>query len=111
MGHKEKFQQADPITWLQIHNLLPIILIIISALTGWYFYQNKVDRLEQGLLYQQAAISQQAAKIDALQSNREDQALKIKELEVKLLPTVKGVSTFRSVITPKVATPSGVIKE
>lgn len=47
MGIKEKYQSGDTITWLQVHNLLPLLAVLVSAVIFTTTLSNKVGTLEE----------------------------------------------------------------
>ena len=40
---REDFEKADPLTWMQIHNLLPIIVILVGMGITWGIFTSRLD--------------------------------------------------------------------
>lgn len=91
MKTREQFQQGDAITWLQVHNLLPIVVGIISVVTAFGLVQSKVELNSQSIQYLQTGLSSCTTRIDQLEKNQTDSNLKIRDLEGSR-PAVKGAS-------------------
>lgn len=98
MSSREKFQQGDPITWLQVHNLLPLVGIIVAAIGVFNLLQTKVETQSQRIEYLDSAVNSCLTRTDSLEERLTNQSLDIKELQTK--GEVKGVSTVKPRITP-----------
>lgn len=103
MAIREKYQEKDPITLLQVHNLIPYIGIIVSALGVYYTLKADVQLQGQRLSYLEASVNSCQVRIGTLESRVQQDELLIKELQTS--KNVKGVSTSSGTIkvtpTPK----------
>ena len=88
---REKYQQGDAITWLQVHNLLPVLGAIVAALSVYYVLQNKVELQNQQLGYLGNNVSSCLDRLASFETRINAQSLDIKELQTK--GTVRGAST------------------
>ena len=98
MSTKEKYKQGDPITWLQVHNLLPIFMAIVSAIAVYNALSTKVSILEQKLSFQESSVSACRSSLAEVETKLNSQSLDIKELQTK--GSVKGITTTKPVATP-----------
>jgi hypothetical protein len=88
----------DAITWLQIHNFLPIVGLIVAVVGGYNLVTNALATQSQRIDYLTSSINTCLGSISAVQSDNFSQALDIKELQTK--GSVKGASTSVQQPTP-----------
>lgn len=98
---KKKYQAGDPITWLQVHNLLPIIGIIIAAIGVFNVLSNKVDLTEQRLGFVESKVDACLAIQSDLEGRLNAQGIGIGSSKVKGVSTPSGEPR-------RATTPSGV---
>lgn len=84
---REKFEQNDIITWIQVHNFLPIALVIVSITAFIYIMQGRIDLLKQEVDYRKYEIDRITQQMGILDS-------RINSMNVKgvstISPTLKG---------------------
>lgn len=81
---RDKYEQADTITWAQVHNLLPIAITIIGMISVFYLLQEKVAVLQTKVTYNEVDIQGLKQYCEAVND-------KLKALPFK--PEVEGVAT------------------
>ena len=92
---RRKYEDTDAITWLQVHNLLPVIAGIIAIASVFYLLQNKVELLNQREAFLESRLEAQQVSINDIQTKVNSQSLDIKALQVEG-GSVKGASIFKS---------------
>ncbi len=91
---KDKYKEGDAITWLQVHNLFPVLTSVITIVGAFYMLQSRIDLVAQRQNVIETTISACQARVGVLEEKHTDAALKIQELLTKdSLSRVKGVST------------------
>jgi uncharacterized iron-regulated membrane protein len=75
MSHQQR--QADAITWIQLHNAVPIIGGILSLVGVFNFLSTKVELTSQRLEYTQQAVQANEARISSLENKVHEQDLSI----------------------------------
>lgn len=86
---------ADTITWLQVHNLLPILGVLISGITIFNLLSNRVSLAEQKLGYLESQVNTCQQNVSGVRDQINENNLSIKELQSR--QEVKGVSTIKKV--------------
>ena len=90
---QENYQAGDSITWLQVHNLVPIISMIVAALTVFYVLQSKVELQNQRLTFFEGRINECFTDVQTVSGRLNKIELDIKEIQTK--GSVKGISTIQ----------------
>jgi hypothetical protein len=99
---KTNYESNDALTWLQVHNFLPIITGVIAIVAAFNLLQNRVELQNQKIDYLAGKADQCLIRQGDLESKLNNQALDIKELQTGRTVSVKGVSTYRAPTpTPK----------
>lgn len=83
----------DTITWLQVHNLLPLVGILLSAVGVFNLLSNKVELQSQKVQYLNDAVNSCLNRATSIEQQVNNQSLDIKELQTK--SGVLGASTKR----------------
>lgn len=92
MNTKQKFQDGDAITWLQVHNLLPIIVGIVSVVTAFSILQTKVELNKQATDDLKVGVQSCTTREDTSGQALHNLELKVADLEARQ-QSVKGIST------------------
>lgn len=88
---RDKYESGDVITWLQVHNLLPIIGVIVSALAVWQSLDKKVDLQNRDISTVESSMKNCQERLGIMESSIN--ALNITVAEIQARGSVKGVST------------------
>jgi hypothetical protein len=92
---RENYESGDAITWIQVHNLLPILMIIISAVIGWQVLQKQVDLQSKDITNLRIDLERIEGEINTNIADDSRQAIDIATLLAKF-PAVKGVSITKT---------------
>jgi hypothetical protein len=91
MSVHQKYQEGDPLVWMQVHNVVPIVIAIVAALGAFFALSTRVSLVEQGQQFQNQRIS--GCEKTGLALSRE----------------VKGIATVSATLTPSIKSPSSVV--
>lgn len=91
---RENYEKSDLITWVMVHNIIPVVAGALALAGIFNLLQTKVELNAQKLDALEARVVDQNATINELRTQINSQSLDIKELQVSG-GEVKGVSTRR----------------
>lgn len=84
---REDFQKADTITWMQIHNLLPIIVMLIGMGITWGIFTSRLD-------YSDKRQEKMEVKYDLMKTEQDNQGRLLIRISERLgMSNILGVAT------------------
>lgn len=89
---RENYEKADPITWVQIHNLLPIVIALVSVVAAYYIQSGQIEINKRDLERHEIILNE-------LLKGQEQQNLILERINTKLgIANVHGISTSSALL-------------